>query len=229
MHIGGLQKTTLLDYPGKVACTVFLPGCNLRCPFCHNPDLVLPQKIQNNGISPADLMQFLRKRQNILDGVCITGGEPTLDPELPELIRAIRSLGFAVKLDTNGSNPQMLEKLMQEELVDYVAMDIKNAPARYRETCGGIDILDAARESVRLLRQGNICYEFRTTVSSLHTEDDMREISRWLHGDSLYFLQPFVDSGSLVGSGVHPLTDEQIRALHAAVLPDLPNARIRGI
>ena len=228
MIIGAVQKTTLLDYPGKVACTVFLPGCNLRCPFCHNPGLVLPGAFRG-GVSEEALFAFLQKRRGILDGVCITGGEPTVHPDLPGLIRKIRDLGYLVKLDTNGSHPAMLRRLTEEGLLDFVAMDIKNSPEKYALTCGGIDILPAVRESAALLMGGQTEYEFRTTVCSLHTEADLRSIGAWLHGDSPYYLQNFVDSGSLVGTGISALSDGQIRSLLRAVLPDLPNARIRGL
>lgn len=142
--IGGLQKATLLDFPGKVACTVFLTGCNLRCPYCHNPGLVLPR---NNGktVSENELFEFLVSRKGKLDGVCITGGEPTLSPNLTNLVCRIREMGFLVKLDSNGTVPEMLEHLLSEKLLDYVAMDIKNAPSRYAETCGA-DVIERVKK-----------------------------------------------------------------------------------
>lgn len=146
MRIGGLQKVTLLDYPGKVACTVFLPGCNLRCPYCHNPSLVLPGQ-ETENISPESLLAFLNTRRGKLDGVCVTGGEPTLHRDLPELLGQIRDLCFSVKLDTNGTNPEMLASLLQTGVLDYVAMDIKNSPARYAQTCGGIDMLPQVKKA----------------------------------------------------------------------------------
>ena len=228
MRIGGLQKTTLLDYPGKVACTVFLPGCNLRCPFCHNAALVLPEQTLRGEISEGELFAFLEKRRGKLDGVCITGGEPTVYRDLPELIDRIRSLGFLVKLDTNGSHPDMLRSLLGS--LDYVAMDIKNSPRRYAEACGGVDILSPVRESVSLLLEGKVDYEFRTTCCSpLHTPGEMEAIGEWIHGAKRYFLQSFVDSGNLVGQGMGPLTREEMIALQQAVLPQVPNTRIRGI
>ena len=228
MRIGGLQKVTLLDYPGKVACTVFLPGCNLRCPFCHNPALVLPDRA-TGGLSTEELLAFLEPRRGKLDGVCVTGGEPTLYEDLPALLRQIRALGFAVKLDTNGTNPDMLEALAQEGLLDYAAMDIKNSPDRYAETCGGVDLLGPVKRSAALLMAGAVDYEFRTTVCApLHTPEEMAGIGRWLKGAKRYFLQPFVDSGELVGSGMKPLTKEEIEALRDSVLPDIPSTQIRG-
>ena len=229
MRIGGLQKLTLLDYPGKVACTVFLSGCNLRCPYCHNPGLVLPEQSEGSEIPEAEVLSFLERRKGKLDGVCITGGEPTLQPELPEFLEKLRRLGYAVKLDTNGTNPDMLEALAQEGLLDYAAMDIKNSPDRYAEICGGVDLLGPVKRSAALLMAGAVDYEFRTTVCApLHTPEEMAGIGRWLKGAKRYFLQPFVDSGELVGSGMKPLTKEEIEALRDSVLPDIPSTQIRG-
>ncbi len=228
MRIGGMQKVTLLDYPGKVACTVFLSECNLRCPYCHNPDLVYP--VEEAPALPTEaVLAYLTLRRGKLDGVCITGGEPTLQPELPELIHRIRGMGFLVKLDTNGTNPSMLNRLLYEELLDYVAMDIKNSPACYKETCGGAEVLEPVRRSAELLVHSGVDYEFRTTVCApLHTPECMREIGRWLSGAKRYFLQPFVDSGALVGSDMKPLTGEEVRTLRDSVLPYIPSTQIRG-
>ena len=228
MHIAGLQKLTLLDYPGKTACTVFLSGCNLRCPFCHNASLVLPGRTPP-VISEPELLAFLQKRRRLLDGVCITGGEPTLNQDLPQLLRAIRDLGYSVKLDTNGTQPRQLQALLQDSLVDYVAMDIKNSPEQYARTCGGIDVLAQAQESVRLLMTGTVPYEFRTTVvKPLHTPQDMVSIGRWLQGASAYYLQNFVDSGDLIGSGLQALSADETEALLQAVTPYIPRAQLRG-
>ena len=225
--IAGLQKMTLLDYPGKVACTVFLMGCNFRCPYCHNPGLVLPRQ-PGNGIPEKELLEFLASRKGKLDGVCITGGDPTLQSDLPELIRSIRKLGFSVKLDSNGTAPEMLRLLLQENLLDYVAMDIKNSPSRYAETCGA-DGTEKVRESAALLLNGTTDFEFRTTVCHpFHTPEEMREIGRWLRGAEKYYLQPFVDSGRLLGEGVSALTGAELNALLEAVLPYIPAAKIRG-
>ena len=230
MHIGAIQKMTLLDYPGKLACTVFLPGCNLRCPFCHNAGLVLPEQIQPAAISCEELLAFLSKRVGKLDGVCISGGEPTLYPDLPELIHAIRQMGFAVKLDTNGTNPQMLRDLLRDGLVDYVAMDIKNSPERYAQTCGRVDVLQDVKESIDVLMGANVEYEFRTTVCKpFHDEDSMRSIGQWLRGARQYFLQQFVDSGNLVGSGSSPFTEAEMLTLQQTVRKYIPNTQIRGI
>lgn len=225
--IGGLQKVTLLDFPGKVACTVFLTGCNLRCPYCHNPDLVLTK---DNGkyISEKEFFEFLLSRKGKLDGVCITGGEPTLYPNLTNLIRRIREMGFLVKLDSNGTVPEMLEHLLRERLLDYVAMDIKNAPSRYAETCGA-DVIEQVKKSAALLINGDIDYEFRTTVClPFHSPKCMEEIGRWLRGAKRYYIQPFVDSGNLLGSGVSVMTKSELETLLNAVKSYIPAAELRG-
>ena len=228
MDISGIQKLTLLDYPGKCACTVFLAGCNLRCPFCHNASLVTGHAPV--AMEEAEFLAFLKKRQGLLDGVCITGGEPTLRPGLPEFIKKIRQLGYLVKLDTNGSNPKLLRRLIDEQLVDYVAMDIKNCPDRYGETCGGDDILPQVQESLRILQENNVEYELRTTCCKpFHDTQAMEAMGKWLKGTKNYYLQAFVDSGDLVGSGVSGFTKEEMEALRQAVLPYIPTTRIRGI
>ena len=228
MTIMGLQKLTLLDYPGKCACTVFLAGCNLRCPFCHNASLVLAKP--EPAMAEEEFFAFLKKRRGLLDGVCVTGGEPTLRKDLPGFIRRIKEMGYLVKLDTNGSNPEMLRQLIEEKLLDYVAMDIKSCPDRYAPTCGGIDILSAVEESLSILRESSVEYELRTTcVKPFHDTEAMEAIGKWLSGTQNYYLQAFVDSGDLVGSGVSGFTKEEMEALRQAVLPHIPNTRIRGI
>ena len=229
MRIAGIQKLTLLDYPGKVACTVFLSGCNLRCPYCHNPGLVLPERGNESEMPVAEVEAFLARRKGTLDGVCVTGGEPTLQPELPAFLEKLRCLGFAIKLDTNGTNPEMLKVLMHDGILDYVAMDIKNSPERYRETCGGADVLSKVQESAGLLLNGATGFEFRTTVCKpLHTERDMAQIGRWLKGAKRYFLQAFVDSGDLVSGGVQAHTRDELTRLRQTVLPYIPNTQLRG-
>ena len=229
MQIIGLQKLTLLDFPGRLACTVFLGGCNLRCPFCHNASLVLPRS-QRDCMTADELLAFLQKRRGRLQGVCVTGGEPTLCPDLPDLLRQIHLLGFEAKLDTNGTNPALLRALLNEGLVDYVAMDIKNSPARYAETCGGADVLTQVKESAALLMESGVDYEFRTTLAHpLHTLEDMAAIGRWLHGANRYFLQQFVDSGDLIGTGLTPFTPGEMEAMREAVLPYIKETTLRGI
>lgn len=228
MDIHGIQKLTLLDYPGKCACTAFLFGCNLRCPFCHNAPLVLGGA--EVAMNEEAFFQFLKKRRGLLDGVCVTGGEPTLRQDLPEFIEKIRELGYLVKLDTNGSNPNMLRQLIDDRLINYVAMDIKNCPERYTPTCGGIDILPAVEESLTILRQNKVEYELRTTCAKpFHDIAAMEAIGKWLAGTKNYYLQNFVDSGHLVGKDVSGFTKEEMEALLKAVLPHIPTTRIRGL
>lgn len=229
MDIAGLQKNTLLDYPGKIACTVFLAGCNLRCPFCHNPSLVLPSRAEPPAMGEDALLAFLKKRRGLLEGVCITGGEPTLHRDLPQLIGKITALGYPVKLDTNGTNPKMLGQLLEAGLLCYVAMDIKNAPEAYANTCGGADVLESVEESVKILRNSGIPYEFRTTVvKPLHSEETMKALGQWLSGTEAYFIQNFRDTGDLVGQGLSAFSEDELKQLLSAVLPYLPNAQVRG-
>ena len=230
MRISGLQKLTLLDFPGHTACTVFTGGCNYRCPFCHNAELVLRPEEQPE-IPEAEFFALLEKRRGLLDGVAVTGGEPTLQPDLPEFLGRIRDLGYAVKLDTNGTRPDLLKRLVREDLVQYAAMDIKNAPGRYAETAGTDDPqLDRIRESAAFLLEGTVPYEFRTTVvRELHTPEDLAEIGRWLRGAERYFIQCFTDSGDLIEEGFHPCSREELDLLLAAVRPFIPSAELRGV
>lgn len=215
MKIVGLQKLTLLDYPGQVACTVFLGGCNFRCPFCHNGQL-----LENAPavMSTEELMAFLKDRKGILDGVCITGGEPTLNPQLPELMRQIKQLGYLVKLDTNGYRPNVLKALVGEGLVDYVAMDVKNGPRCYGETVGISNIdLEKVEESIRYLMSGAVSYELRTTVvEPLHDEKSIEDMAQWLldlgdgHKIQCLYLQPFVDRETVLMGGLAAPDDEML-------------------
>ena len=193
MNIHGLMKMTLLDYPGLVACTVFLGGCDMRCPFCHNAELLdagAPKLLDDE-----ELLRFLSTRHGLLDGVVFTGGEPLLRKELPDLMSKIKEMGFKVKLDTNGNHPERLQEVVESGLVDYVAMDIKNSPDKYAETIGlpSFD-LSKIKKSVSFLLSGKVPYEFRTTVvKQFHDEDSMRKIASWIDGAERYFLQSFVD------------------------------------
>ena len=197
MKIGGLQKLTLIDYPGKIAATVFCLGCSFRCPWCYNIELVLPEKIKTNPqISESEFFFFLKERKNLLEGVCLSGGEPTIYEDLPEFIKKIRDLGYAVKLDTNGSNPEMLENLIKDNLVDYVAMDIKAPKEKYSELVGGKkndqSILENVQKSIDILNENKVDYEFRTTlVPVLLKKEDIIEIARWIQPAKKYFIQNF--------------------------------------
>lgn len=229
MEIQGLQKMTLLDYPGKVACTVFLGGCDFRCPFCHNGELVTAPAPA--ALDDGELLAFLQKRRGLLDGVCVTGGEPLLRPDMPELLARIKNLGFLVKVDTNGTHPDRLRQLAEQNLVDYVAMDVKNSPARYAETAG-VEGLDLApiRDSVSFLLSGTVDYEFRTTVvRELHDEDSFRAIGPWLAGAKRYFLQSFVDRDTVLRPGLHPCPEEELRRFLELVKPKVPSAQLRGV
>ena len=231
MLIGGILKLTLLDYPSKVAATIFTSGCNFRCPFCHNAPLVNDIDL-NCFIEEEEVMSFLKKRVGILDGVVITGGEPTLMKDLPEFILRVKALGYAVKLDTNGTDPDMLEYLINNKMIDYVAMDIKNSLEKYHTTAGVSSSFDleAVKRSASILMQNKVDFEFRTTVvSPFHTEADFESIGKWLKGDEKFFLQSFVVSGNLVGDGVFGATEEEMNTYCRILKRYVQNAQIRGI
>ena len=227
--IKGLQTLTLLDYPGKVACTVFTGGCNFRCPFCHNGGIVL-----NPGAEPSipveKVFDLLKKRRGVLEGVCITGGEPTLWKGLWDFAREIKAMGYSVKLDTNGTNPELMHKLILAGVVDYVAMDVKNCPDKYAETIGvkGFN-LQPVKDSVRLLMQGTVGYEFRTTVvKGMHTPQDIVEIGKWIQGADKYFIQPYRDSDLVIDRSCERHSDEELQAILAAAREYVPAAELRG-
>lgn len=234
MNIQGLQKLTLLDYPDHMACTIFTGGCNFRCPFCHNGDLVL-HATANQGLTPIsheEVFAFLEKRQGILDGVCITGGEPLLQPDLEVFIRQIKELGYLVKLDTNGSMPKKLAHLLEQELIDYVAMDIKNCPERYRETAGLPDTYDLTpiEESIRLLMDGNVPYEFRTTiVREYHRPQDVVSMAQWIQGASRYYIQGFVSSENVIKPGLHGLDPAEMDSVLSLISSYVPSVSVRGL
>ena len=209
---------------------MFTPGCGFRCPFCHNASLVLPGRA-GAEVPEGEVFALLEKRRGVLDGVCVTGGEPTLQPALPDFLRRVKALGYAVKLDTNGARPDVLRALAEEELVDYVAMDVKNAPARYAETVGIPGFNPApVEESIRLLRKSTVDYEFRTTlVRELHRPEDLDAIAAWLAGAPRYYLQNFVDSGNLIGRGYHGFTAEQLQGFAERVRPFFGAVELRGI
>ena len=228
MKIGGFQKMTVLDFPGKIACTIFTHGCNLRCPFCHNARLVLRDE---DLFDENEILSYLNKRRGVLDGICISGGEPMLQSDLFDFMKKVKDLGLLVKLDTNGTFPDKLEYAIENGLVDYVAMDIKNCREKYAQT-SGLDSLDLAKveKSVEILLQGRVEYEFRTTVvRELHTVEDMARIGEWIKGAKRYYIQSFVDSGDIISEGLNSLDTQGLKALLDSVLPYVPTASLRGV
>ncbi|MDZ7612251.1 MAG: anaerobic ribonucleoside-triphosphate reductase activating protein [Candidatus Moranbacteria bacterium] len=210
MKLGGLQKLTLIDYPGKIAATVFTVGCSFRCPFCHNPELVLPDWSGGTGsVSEKEFFDFLKSRKNKLEGVCITGGEPTIQKNLLEFMGKIKELNFAVKLDSNGTRPDVLREAFEKKLVDFVSMDIKNAPEKYSQTAGVEADLERIKLSVKLIQNSRINYEFRTTVvPGFHEENDFDKIAQWLKGSKKYALQKFRDEGKLLDGSIRKDIDK---------------------
>ena len=229
MIIKGFQKLTLLDYPGRTACTVFTGGCNFRCPFCHNALLVTEQ--DNDFYPEEDVFEHLKMRKNVLDGVAVTGGEPLLQKDIERFLYEIKDLGYDIKLDTNGSFPEKLAGVLELGLADYVAMDIKNSPTKYAETIG-LKAFDLApvQESINILKNSGVDYEFRTTVTAdFHTKDSMKELSEWIMNTPKYFLQNFVDSGQLIDSNCRGVSKAEMYELLDIVRVNIPNAQIRGI
>lgn len=229
MKIEAIQKLTLLDYPGKMAATVFTYGCNLRCPFCHNALLVTEESAGH--IKADEVLDFLLKRKGMLEGVCVTGGEPLLQPDIEDFLRAIKEMGFSIKLDTNGTFPKKLKDLVRKGLVDYVAMDIKNCREKYALTSGKFAMdLTAIDESIRFLLSGEVEAEFRTTVvKEFHTLDDLLKITKWISGCDRYFLQQFVDSGNLIDQSLTGYRDDELRAMYKQVKRNLPVVKLRGV
>ena len=232
--ICGLQKMTLLDYPGKIACTVFLGGCNFRCPFCHNSELFMgkPEKLMEDE----EFFKFLQSRKGLLDGVCVSGGEPTLYKDLPAFIARIKEMGYLVKLDTNGSRPEVVKKLVEENLVDYIAMDVKNSPAMYAQTVG-LETMDLApiEESLRLLIDGNVDYELRTTlVSQLHSTASIQDMGQWLVSivtgkkPKRLFLQSFVDRDTVLFSGLSAPEPETTKEFQKILVPFVQTVTVRN-
>ncbi len=229
MKIHGLQKMTLLDFPGRVACTVFTGYCDMRCPFCHNYELV-------DGTAPAimtsdELFSFLAKRKGLLDGVAVTGGEPCLNAELPDLLRTIREMGFQTKLDTNGNHPEMLKRILDEGLIDYAAMDVKNSRAKYAMTIG-LNSFDTRKieESIGLLKQSDIDYEFRTTVvHEFHEDADFEEIGQMISGAKHYFLQCFTDRDTVPFGNLTAPTSEDLERYAEIARKYVKDTTIRGM
>ena len=230
MLILGFQKMTLLDYPNKVACTVFTGGCNLRCPFCHNAKLVTEINAEEK-YEEEEILAFLKKRVSLLDGVCITGGEPLIQDGIKDFIIKIKEMGYKVKLDTNGFYPDKLIDLIENKLVDYVAVDVKNSPEKYAETVGIKDVdLSPFYKSVKYLLKGVVDFEFRTTIlKEYHEVGDVEKIAALIKGAPKYFLQNFVDSGALIGEGLHPHEKETLFKMQAVAEKTVPSVEVRGI
>jgi len=230
MVFGGIQKLTLLDYPDRTACTLFTIGCNFRCPFCQNVSLIRPTG-EGQTFGASEILDFLKTRQGLLDGVCISGGEPLILEDLGAFIDKVKSLGFYVKLDTNGSYPRRLKNLAESGRLDYVAMDIKNTPEKYPQTIGLPEYdVSPIEESIAFLCSGAIPYEFRTTVvRRFHTQDDLLTIARWISGADKYFLQGFVDSGEVLQSGLTAYSKAEMQRLLNSVKKELPVTELRGV
>ena len=230
MKIAGLTKTTLLDYPAHVAATVFTAGCNFRCPFCHNSDLVLGNISEAGLIDEKEIFAFLHKRKNVLAGLCISGGEPTIQADLVEFIRMVKEIGYLVKLDTNGYQPDVLDVLINERLLDYIAMDIKNTKVKYPLTCDMENIsVDKIVASVNIIKESGIPHEFRTTVvKELHTEEDLLKIADWL-SLSDWYLQPFVDNEKVMKAGYTSYSDAEIITIREMLVAQGYPVKIRAI
>ena len=228
MDFSGWEKLSLVDYDDNLTTTLFMAGCPFRCPFCHNGDLVLrPQDAPT--IPWEEIYEYLVRRKTMLTAVCISGGEPTLMPDLEEKIRLIKELGYKVKLDSNGWKPEILEKLLHNRLVDFIAMDIKNAKDKYNITCGTSVDIDAISKSVNLIMNAGIDYEFRTTIiQEFHTEEDIRKIGEWIKGAKKYRLQHYVDSPYCIQRGLHPVTIEKALQFVEALRPYIDNVDLRG-
>jgi len=226
MKISGLQKLSLVDFDGHIGCTIFLSGCNFACPFCHNSRLV---KNIEPEIPEEEVMEYLVKRKNMLDSVTISGGEPTLYPDLPEFIGKIKKLGYLVKLDTNGTNPQMIENLFNQKLIDYVAMDIKNSYKKYNLTCGKIIDIDKIKQSIKYIMSSGIDYEFRTTlVDNHHEKDDIKEIGKMIKNAKKYYLQKFEDSGECIEDNLQAISKATALEFKEILEKNIKNVMLRG-
>lgn len=230
MVIAGLQKLSMVDFPGALCATVFLRGCDLRCPFCHNASLVLPS-LYSDEYDEDELFAYLRERRSMLDGVCVTGGEPLLNRDISSLLLKIKELGYRVKLDTNGTRPVELKKVLEASPVDYIAMDIKNTPEKYPATTGIKNFdMQTVYESINILKTSGIQYEFRTTVvRELHSPSDISAIGHWLNGSPRYFLQAFRDSGELIGGPFTAYSGEEMESMAASVKGSFGEVGVRGV
>jgi len=229
MKISGLEKLTLMDYPGHVACIIFTQGCNFKCPFCHNAELISCAK--KECLKRADIMSYLECRKKVLDGVVISGGEPLLQPGIKELIREVKAKGLKVKLDTNGTNYKLLKELLDEKLIDYVAMDIKADANNYAKIIG-FEHYDFTRvkNAIDILAASGVDYEFRTTiVKEFHTLSALESICKYIGDKAKYYLQNFVDSDRVLEKGLNGFTDEELREIQFSLNKNYPNVKVRGI
>ena len=232
MVFGGIQKVTLLDYPGKTACTVFTIGCDFACPFCQNASLInVNKKNEIQTLKEDDVLNFLKTRSGLLDGVCISGGEPLLQEGLELFIDKVKELGFLVKIDTNGSNTEKLLALIESGNIDYVAMDIKNSPEKYAQTIGlpwyDITLID---ESISILLSDKVPYEFRTTVvKEFHTPEDLNLIAQWISGADKYYLQMFIDSDNVKQKGFNSYSGAEMKQFVREIKKVLPSTELRGV
>lgn len=229
MLFSGFQKLTLLDYPGKVACTVFTGGCNFRCPYCHNSDIVL-NYAEGDSFTTEEILDYLKKRKGVFDGICVSGGEPLMHTELADFLKKVKELDFLVKIDTNGSYPDSLSQLIDAKLVDYIAMDIKNSLEKYASTIG-LKHFDtkSIEKSVNILMTSNCDYEFRTTVcKEFHTMEDFESIGKWIAHSKAYFLQNYKDSGSVMCEGLHSLSKNELIDAKNVLKQYIANTFIRG-
>ena len=232
MVFGGIQKLSMVDYPGHMCATVFTIGCNLRCPFCHNAPLVISKPAELSGcIDEKDIIDYLSERKNMLDALCITGGEPLLHDDLVPFMEKVRNIGYRIKLDTNGTRPELLRKITEMHLCDYIAMDIKNCRSKYSVTAGTDVNLEAVDESISIIRSCGIPYEFRTTVCRpLHEEKDIVSIAEWLDGSMAYSLQQYNDDGEQIASeGFLPLPKDELTGLAESIKRHFERVNIRGI
>ena len=229
MEFNGWEKLSLVDFDGNLTTTIFTSGCPFRCPYCHNADLVFKSK-ELTVIPFEEILAYLRKRQGILEAVCISGGEPTLGDDLLDKMRIIKSLGYKIKLDSNGFRPEVLKKAVSEGLVDYIAMDIKNSLERYNETIGFPRFdLSGVKESIRFLLSNQVRYEFRTTiVEEFHTEEDILKIASLIEGAKRYYLQLYLDSENCIERGFHAISKEKAKRFVDLLAPHVESVALRG-
>lgn len=226
MKISGFQKLSLVDFDGHISATIFVSGCNFACPFCHNSGLVQGSEPALNEL---EILEYLKKRFGLLDSVCISGGEPTLYPDLPKFIEKLKDMGYIIKLDSNGTNPEMLKYLVENKLINYIAMDIKNSFEKYSSTIGKEFDTDVLRDSIEYIMNSGIDYEFRTTlVQELHSKEDIEDISKMIKGAKRYFLQKFEDSGHCIKQGLSAVPKVVASEYVEILKKNIPNTCLRG-